>query len=222
MAKLTDDVEAELQRRMEVWDTVTQDAAERLGRILPMADSLWERVGGIESLLQNGLAPSVREAAIAAGEGEQSAQALQQLLGTLVKTVLESNSELAFAHEQSIQRVSQMTKSEMGVIHAAMQGAFASALSLQREIVSTTSVAYKKLSHQSSDKIGAFPTSGGRSCFSTRGSRGGKRLVFKCLLVIRDHQLTSTSPTAHVAARGYSTNVLFRVRYSQSPVSPGE
>lgn len=136
MAKLTDDVEAELQRRMEVWDTVAQDTTERLGRILPMADSLWERMGDIKSLLQNGLASSVRETAMSAEEGAQSAQALQQLLGILVRTVLESNSELAFAHEQSIERVSQRTGSEMDVINAAMQGAFASALSLQREIVS--------------------------------------------------------------------------------------
>lgn len=137
MAKLTDDVEAELQKRMETWDTVAQDAAERLGRIVPMADSLWERMTDMEALLQNGIVQSVAEMSTATGEGAESARALQQLLGILVKTVLESNSELAFAHELSIEKVKERTGSEIEVINAAMQGAFASALSLQNQLVST-------------------------------------------------------------------------------------
>ncbi|KAL1913279.1 hypothetical protein Sste5344_000827 [Sporothrix stenoceras] len=103
MAKLTDDVEAELQRRMEVWDTMAQDAAERLGQILPIADSLGQKLGDMESLLSNDLVSSVRETAVSAEEGAQASQALQKLLSILVKTVLESNSELAFAYEQSVE-----------------------------------------------------------------------------------------------------------------------
>lgn len=138
MAKLTDDVEAELQKRMEVWDTVAQGAAERLGRVLSMADSLWEKLSGMESLLNDGLVSSVHETAMSAEEGAQSAQALQQLLSILVRTVLESNSELAFAYEQSVELVRQRTSSEMDAVNTAMQGAFESALSLQRDLVSTT------------------------------------------------------------------------------------
>ncbi|ERS95988.1 hypothetical protein HMPREF1624_07523 [Sporothrix schenckii ATCC 58251] len=134
MAKLTDDVEAELQRRTEVWDAEAQGAADRLGHVLPVADALLDKMVVIESLLHNDLMSLVRETATLVEDGSQSARTLQQVLRILVKTVLESNSELAFEHERSIARVNQVTQGEMDAINAAMQGVYASALSLQREI----------------------------------------------------------------------------------------
>ncbi|KIH89587.1 hypothetical protein SPBR_07014 [Sporothrix brasiliensis 5110] len=134
MAKLTDDVEAELQRRTEVCDAVARGAADRLGHIVPVADALLDKMVVIESLLHNDLMSSVRETATLVEDGSQSARTLQQVLRILVKTVLESNSELAFEHERSIARANQVTQGEMDAINAAMQGVYASALSLQREI----------------------------------------------------------------------------------------
>ncbi|CAK7211931.1 hypothetical protein SBRCBS47491_001291 [Sporothrix bragantina] len=134
MAKLADDVEAELQRRMEAWDVVVQDTASRMDGILPTADAVWQRLRDAESLLASHILSSLGEATASAEEGARSAEALKQLLAIMVKSALEANSEMAYAHEQSMELVVQRTDSELDMLATTMQSAFVSAMSLQREI----------------------------------------------------------------------------------------
>ena len=135
MAKLADDVEAELQRKMEAWDFVVQDATSRLDNILPTIDSVWQKLGGMEALLATQLLSSLNDVAASAEESARSADALKQLLTIMVKSTLKANSAMAHVHEQSVARVVQETSSELDLLSVAVQNALALAISMQNEIV---------------------------------------------------------------------------------------
>ncbi|CAK7198575.1 hypothetical protein SEUCBS139899_001238 [Sporothrix eucalyptigena] len=131
MAKLTDDVEAELQKNMDTWTTALQDATERLDQLYPTAVKI---VNDIGILLETQLKPSVSETMKATMEGFRSAETLQQLLAVMAMSAMESNSEIAFAHEQSLELIKQRTNSELDQVSAVVQRVFSSAVSLQKKI----------------------------------------------------------------------------------------
>ncbi|CAK7214280.1 hypothetical protein SCUCBS95973_002087 [Sporothrix curviconia] len=134
MAKLADDVEAELQKRFATWDAVVQGTTAKLTVALSKADAVRQHLKSVESILANQLHSSLDEATASSKENAQSAEALKQLLAIMLKSALEANSEMAYVHEQSMERVVQGTSFELDQMSTAMQGAFASAISLQREI----------------------------------------------------------------------------------------
>ncbi|KAK4128552.1 hypothetical protein N657DRAFT_629632 [Parathielavia appendiculata] len=67
-------------------------------------------------------------------DGLQHAEDLQQLLHSLPANVLESNSQFALAHEQSLHQASQRINDEMGALMAVVSTAIASSSSLSQQI----------------------------------------------------------------------------------------
>lgn len=138
MGKLADGVEAELQKRMTDLDSRVQQTSDNFERLDPQIDRLRDGLARVEDYMTNELGLSLRRSADAIRGGLDNASNLQQLLGLMLKTVLESNSQVAAAHEQSIAQASQRVSDEVDVFVTALTTAVASSVSLQNQIVSSS------------------------------------------------------------------------------------
>lgn len=136
MGKLSRDVELELQRRMDDLDAKAQQANEAMGQLNPQIDQLQVGLAGIQEYLAQNMGAAIGRSTEAINGGLQNAEALQQLLATMVKMAADSHSQVASAHEQSLELVTRKTHNEVEVLVTAMASAMASSVALQNQIVS--------------------------------------------------------------------------------------
>ncbi|KAJ4306025.1 hypothetical protein N0V88_000820 [Collariella sp. IMI 366227] len=138
ISRLTDGVEAELQKRMDDLDNRARQSVEKLEQLSPQIGRLSEGLARVESYLASDLDLALKKSSESARDGLQHAENLQQLLGVLLSNVLESNSQLAFAHEQSLQQASQRVSDDIGALMAVVSTAIASSSSLSQQIQFTS------------------------------------------------------------------------------------
>ncbi|KAL2174552.1 uncharacterized protein P884DRAFT_249654 [Thermothelomyces heterothallicus CBS 202.75] len=136
IARLTDGVESELQKRMDELDSRARQSAEKLDRLKPQLNRLSEGLARLESFLSEDLELALKKTSESYRDGLHHAENLQQLLGLLVGNVLDSNSQLAFAHETSVQQASQRINDDMNALIEVVSSAIASSTSLQQQLVS--------------------------------------------------------------------------------------
>ena len=105
-------------------------------QLTPQVDKLRHDLAGVQSYLARDLKKALQQSTSFVNEGLENAASLQQILAVLMKTVVEGNSQVAFAQQQSLEHVSSRTNKEMAVFMTAMAAAVASSASLQNEIVS--------------------------------------------------------------------------------------
>ncbi|KAL2015788.1 hypothetical protein VTK56DRAFT_4841 [Thermocarpiscus australiensis] len=134
IAQLTEGVEAELQKRMDELDNRARQSAERLEQLTPQIERLNDGLARVESYLSGDLDMALRRSSESIHGSLQHAENLQQLLSVLLANALESNSQLAFAHEQSLQQASQRVNADMEALMAVVSTAIASSSSLQQQI----------------------------------------------------------------------------------------
>ncbi|KAG7286055.1 hypothetical protein NEMBOFW57_008358 [Staphylotrichum longicolle] len=134
IARLTDGVEAELEKRMDDLDRRARQSVERLEQLTPQIGRLSEGLARVESYLSGDMDRALKKTSESYRDGLQHAENLQQLLSVLLGNVLESNSQLASAHEQSLQQASQRVNDDMGALMAIVSTAIASSSSLQQQI----------------------------------------------------------------------------------------
>ncbi|KAK3290576.1 uncharacterized protein B0H64DRAFT_331871 [Chaetomium fimeti] len=134
IARLTDSVEAELQQRLNDLDSRARQSVERLEQLTPQIGRLSKELAKLESYLSGDLNLALRQSSKSINDGLQHADNLQQLLRMLLANVLESNSQLALAYEQSLQRASQRVNDDMGALVAVLSTAMTSSSSLQKQI----------------------------------------------------------------------------------------
>ncbi|KAL2135786.1 hypothetical protein VTI74DRAFT_6991 [Chaetomium olivicolor] len=134
VAKLTDGVEAELQKRMEDLDNRARQSVEKLEQLTPHIWRLSEGLARVENYIAGDLGLALRKSSESVRDGLQHAENLQKLLSVLLTNVLESNSQLAFAQEQSLQQASQRVNDDMGALMAVVSTAIASSSSLSQQI----------------------------------------------------------------------------------------
>ncbi|KAL2143936.1 hypothetical protein VTI28DRAFT_9766 [Corynascus sepedonium] len=134
IAQLTDGVEAELRQRMDDLDNRARQSVEKLDRLTPQIGRLSDGLARVESYLSGDLELALKKTSESYRDGLQHAQNLQQLLSVLLGNVLESNSQLAFAHEKSLQQASQRVNEDMDALMAVVSSAVASSTSLQHQI----------------------------------------------------------------------------------------
>ncbi|EAQ91634.1 hypothetical protein CHGG_03569 [Chaetomium globosum CBS 148.51] len=90
---------------------------------------------------------ALRQSSKSIKDGLQHADNLQQLLRMLLANVVESNSQLALAYEQSLQRASQRVNDDMGALVAVLSIAMTSSNSLQKQIASMLAQRQETLHH---------------------------------------------------------------------------
>ncbi|KAK4105276.1 hypothetical protein N658DRAFT_503445 [Parathielavia hyrcaniae] len=134
IAQLTDGVEAELQKRMDDLDNRARQSMEKLEQLTPQIGRLSEGLAKVESYLSGDLEQALKKTSETNRDGLQHAENLQQLLHVLLANVLESNSQLSFAHEQLLQQTSQRVNDDMGTLMAVVLTAIASSNSLSQQI----------------------------------------------------------------------------------------
>ncbi len=142
IAKLTNGVEAELQKRMDELDNRARETFDNLGQLSPRIKELKDDLGRVESYLSRDLEGVMRKSSKAIRGGMEDAQNLQQLLRVLLTTALDGNTELAAAHEKSIQQVSVRASNDIGTLAAVVAGAAASTVSLQQQLVSNLMLSF--------------------------------------------------------------------------------
>lgn len=120
---------------MDDLDNRARQSVEALELLTPQIGRLSEGLARVESYLSGDLDAALKKTSESYRDGLQHAENLQQLLQVLLANVLESNSQLAFTHEQSLQQASQRVKDDMGALMAVVSTAIASSTSLQQQIV---------------------------------------------------------------------------------------
>jgi predicted nucleic acid-binding Zn-ribbon protein len=136
IAKLTDGVEDELQKRMDDLDRRAHQSLEKMEQLAPHIGRLNEGLASIERFLSQDMDAALQRTSKTYQDSLQHAENLQQLLRILVGNVVESNSQLAFAHEQSLQQATKRVNDDMDALMAVVSTAIASSSSLQQQIVS--------------------------------------------------------------------------------------
>lgn len=121
---------------MDDLDNRARQSVEKLDRLTPQIGRLSDGLARVESYLSGDLELALKKTSESYRDGLQHAQNLQQLLSVLLGNVLESNSQLAFAHEKSLQQASQRVNEDMDALMAVVSSAVASSTSLQHQIVS--------------------------------------------------------------------------------------
>jgi len=121
---------------MNELDNRARQSVEKLEQLAPQIERLSKGLAGVESYLSGDMDRALKKTSESYRDGLQHAENLQQLLSVLLGNVLESNSQLAFAHEQSLQQASQRVNDDMGALMAVVSTAIASSSSLQQQIVS--------------------------------------------------------------------------------------
>ncbi|KAK4201093.1 hypothetical protein QBC40DRAFT_348104 [Triangularia verruculosa] len=134
IAKLTDGVEAELQRRMNELDNRARQSMESLDRLTPKVDELREGLSKLESYLSGDLDFAMRKSTESMQDSLENAEGLQQLLSVLFANVLEGSSRVAHAHETSLQHATNRVNADMGALIDIVSTAVASSASLSQQI----------------------------------------------------------------------------------------
>ena len=161
IAKLADGVEAELQKRMADLDNRARRASESMDQLNPQIDQLREGLAKVEEYLSRDMRQAVKESSEAIKDGLGQAEDLHQVLAIMLKAVLEGNSQVAVAHEQSLELATNRANDEMGGLMAVIAGAVASSATLQNQIVSHF---WSSASHLASNAdTGDFPAPGRRT-----------------------------------------------------------
>lgn len=136
IAKLSEGVELELQKRMDELDNRARQALDNLEQISPHIDQLKDSLSRVESYLSNDLEAKLRKSSDSLHDGIKDAENLQQLLRGLFTRVLEDNAQLASAHDISIRKASAKASDEIGALVSVVASAVASSHALQQQIVS--------------------------------------------------------------------------------------
>ncbi|KAK1771731.1 hypothetical protein QBC33DRAFT_554898 [Phialemonium atrogriseum] len=134
IAKLAEGVEAELQKRMADLDNRARRASESMDQLNPQIDQLREGLAKVEEYLSRDMRQAVKESSEAIKDGLGQAEDLHQALAIMLKTILEGNSQVAVAHEQSLELATNRANDEMGGLMAVIAGAVASSATLQNQI----------------------------------------------------------------------------------------
>jgi len=135
IAKLTDGVEAELQRLMDNLDNRARQSAEKLDELAPKISLLNEGLQRIEHYFSGNLDMAMKKTSEAMHASHEHAENLQQVLNILLTNVIQGQSQLAFAHEQSLQHATEKVQENMEAFVAVVSTAIASSTSLQQQLV---------------------------------------------------------------------------------------
>lgn len=135
ISRLTDGVEAELQRRMDDLDRRTRQTLDNLGQLSPQVEQLREGLAKVEDYLSGDLDMAIRKSSESAHDGLEHAESLRHLLGVLLARALEGNAQLASAHELSLQQASRRVNEDIGALMAVVASTAAASNALQQQIV---------------------------------------------------------------------------------------
>ncbi|KAH8904464.1 hypothetical protein BR93DRAFT_917064 [Coniochaeta sp. PMI_546] len=134
IAKLTDGVEAELQKRMSDLDNRARQAAERIDLLNPHIDLLRDGLARVERYLARDMEQAVRQSEAWMKGGMEHAMNMEQMLAVLLKTILDSNAQVVAAQGESVELATRKANDEVSTLVDVIASAAASSLALQNQI----------------------------------------------------------------------------------------
>ncbi|KAI1816531.1 hypothetical protein GGS20DRAFT_213610 [Poronia punctata] len=134
MSKLADEVDEEMERRMRDIDLRAKDVGDRIGNLSPLLEKLEHGLEAADAMLSDQLVQTIRLSHSHLDAGLESAVHLERMLELLLKGVTDSHADMANAHEQSLQLVTEQAKSEAEVVVSTMAAAVAATVALQDQI----------------------------------------------------------------------------------------
>jgi chromosome segregation ATPase len=136
IAKLTDGVEAELQKRMDDIDNRAKQAAERIEQLNPHIDHLRDGLDKVKKHLTSDMEQAIMKSEARMKGGLEHAASLEQMLAVLLKTVMDSNSHIVAAQGESVELATRKANDELSSFVTVIASAAASSMALQNQIVS--------------------------------------------------------------------------------------
>ncbi|KAK3332002.1 hypothetical protein B0T19DRAFT_448369 [Cercophora scortea] len=133
-ARLTEGVEAELQKRMDDLDNRARQSVENLEKLNPQVEQLQHKLAEVNKYLSVDLESTLKSSSASMNDGFRKAESLQQLLSALLADVIQNNSQLFRAHEQSLQQVHKRTNDDIRALIAVVAAAAASSTALQQQM----------------------------------------------------------------------------------------
>ncbi|KAB5566667.1 hypothetical protein GE09DRAFT_1187170 [Coniochaeta sp. 2T2.1] len=134
LSNLTTSIETELHSCLADLDARARLAAERIDRLNPHIDSLHDRLAAVQHYLARDVAQAAAASDTLVRSGAEHAANLEQMLAVLLRTVMDSNADLAAAHSESLSLVTRRASDELGAFVGVVASAAASSLALQNQI----------------------------------------------------------------------------------------
>ncbi|KAJ6437811.1 putative DNA helicase INO80 [Purpureocillium lavendulum] len=153
LANLTEEVELELELRLQVLDTRLADTTSRIDHMAPHVDDLKDGLLRVKRIVSEVIARRAEDAAATVKDGLEDARNLQQLLAALLATVLE-NESFALAQQNALQTASYQANTELSVVLTTLQAAAVSSISLQQELLESKSRADEIIRRQEAIETG--------------------------------------------------------------------
>ncbi|GAP92917.2 putative nuclear membrane fusion protein kar5 [Rosellinia necatrix] len=133
MSRLTDDIDAKMEQRMNDLDSRAQMVGDKFEGLFPLLGRLQEELESADSTLFHHL-QAIKQSNYQVHSGLEKAMYLDKMLQIMLKGATDNHAEVADAHDQSLQLMSQRVASEMEIIASTMAAAVAATEALQYQI----------------------------------------------------------------------------------------
>lgn len=121
---------------MDDLDNRTKQAVERMEQFNPHIDKLQAGLARVESYLRNDMEEALKLSNTMIRDGLDHAMDLEKVLAILLKTVVESNSQVVAAQGESLELATRKVNDELSTFMTMIMSAASSSIALRNEIVS--------------------------------------------------------------------------------------
>jgi hypothetical protein len=118
-------------------DERARQAAERVDQLNPHIDHLRDALARVEKYLARDMEQAVKQSDAWVKGGLAHAANLEQMLAVLLKTVMDSNAQVAAAQTESVELVARKANDELSAFVGVIASAAASSIALQNQLVSS-------------------------------------------------------------------------------------
>lgn len=119
---------------MDELDAKAREAAERMEALNPHIDQLQDSLARVEKYLADDVELAVKQSKHWVKQGMEHVVNLEQMLAMLLKTVAESQSQVASAHKTTVDLATRKANDELSTLVAVVASAAASSALLQTQI----------------------------------------------------------------------------------------
>ncbi|KAM0416570.1 hypothetical protein ACHAPD_005499 [Fusarium lateritium] len=128
LEKLTNDVEADLEKRFQSLNRAFDAASQSVEGIGPQVKNLRMEMDKASGILQNDLSHAIKDSRDVVASGLEEAQALHDLLEILVRAVQEHTTDIATSQEVALRTSTEKWNDEVGVLVTALTAVVATSL----------------------------------------------------------------------------------------------
>ncbi|KAI0433739.1 hypothetical protein F5Y09DRAFT_298057 [Xylaria sp. FL1042] len=134
MSRLSDDVDAKIEQRMNNFELRAQVVGEKFEGLSPLLRKLQRDLENADSIISHHLLQGIKKSQDQIDAGIESSGHLHRMLQVILQSVMDSHAEAAAIHNQSLQVMNQQAISEISIMVDTMTAAVAATVALQNQI----------------------------------------------------------------------------------------